>query len=58
MKIQCIEGYSKLLDEIENIPNNFIINHLYNMITIEEKNYLIDSCFGSGYIINSKYIKG
>jgi len=27
------------------------------MITIEEKNYLIDSCFGSGYIINSKYIK-
>ena len=57
LKIQCIEGYSKLLDEIENIPNNFIINHLYNMITIEEKNYLIDSCFGSGYIINSKYIK-
>ena len=54
LKIQCIEGYSKLLDEIENIPNTFNINHLYNIINIDGKNYLIDSCFGSGHIIDSK----
>ena len=55
LKIQCIEGYSKLLDEIENIPNTFKINHLYNIVNINGKNYLIDSCFGSGHIIDSKY---
>jgi transglutaminase/protease-like cytokinesis protein 3 len=57
LKIKYIEGYSKNLDEIENIPKDFIINHLYNLIEIEGNNYIIDTCFGSGEIIDSKYVK-
>ena len=57
LKIKCIEGYSKNLDEIENIPIDFITNHLYNIIEIESNNYIIDSCFGSGEIRECKYIK-
>ena len=57
LKIKTIEGYSKNLDRIENIPKNFIVNHLYNFIDISGKFYLIDSCFGSGTIENSIYIK-
>ena len=57
LKIKYIEGYSKNLDKIENIPKDFIINHLYNLIEIEGNNYIIDTCFGSGEIIDSKYVK-
>lgn len=57
LKIKCIEGYSKNLDKIENIPKEFTVNHLYNIIDFSGKLYLIDSCFGSGYLNNTQYIR-
>jgi len=52
LKIECIPGYSP-----DNEYKDAYTGHAWNSLEVNQKNYLIDSTWGSGSLTNGKYKK-
>ena len=51
-----VRGYSKTNYD-STLNNKFKFNHEYNAVKLKNKWYLIDSTWGSGYILKKKFYK-